>query len=265
MKRYDGVIFDLDGCVYIGDKPTEGAVEALAKLKKLGVKILYLTNNSGWTSEDYAMRLRRMGIECSADEVLTVGEVIASYILSKSGPSKVLVIAGRGVKEYCKRLGHKVLEPQEWREAEYVVVGLDPEINYKKIRFGLKAILKGAVFIGTNPDVTHPGSEGIEPGSGAMIAAFKAMTGIEPIIMGKPFRIIMDAALDRLKLTADRVLVVGDRLDTDVKAGKTIGADTALVLTGITKESDLENVPPELKPTYVFRNLHELVHKLYEE
>ncbi|MCD6235609.1 MAG: HAD-IIA family hydrolase [Thaumarchaeota archaeon] len=263
MKNYRGLILDLDGCVYVGSEPTEGAVDALTKLKKLGVKILYVTNNPMRTSEEFAEKLRSMGIDCEAEEVLTVSEAVAAYIRSRSGPSKVLVIAGRGVKEYCRRFGHELLEPSEWRKAEYVVVGMDPEINYEKFRFGLKAIHKGAVFIGTNPDVTHPGAEGIEPGSGAIVAAFKAMAGFEPIIVGKPSRIIMDVALKKLGLEASEVLVVGDRLDTDIKAGKAIGADTALVLTGIAKESDLRGIPEELKPTYVFRNLGELVETLY--
>ncbi len=263
MKKYRAVILDLDGCVYVGNKPTEGAAEALGKLKQLGVKILYVTNNPGKTSEEFAEKLRGMGIDCDADEFFTVAEAVAAYIRSKRGPSKVLVIAGRGVKEYCKRFGHRLLDLSEWREAEYVVIGMDPEINYQKFRFGLKAIAKGAVFIGTNPDTTHPGPEGIEPGSGAIVAAFKAMTGIDPIIIGKPSKIMMDIALDKLKLAPGEVLVVGDRVDTDVKAGKAIGADTALVLTGIVKESDLDELPDDLKPTYVFGNLRELVETLF--
>ncbi|RLE68323.1 MAG: hypothetical protein DRJ45_08125, partial [Thermoprotei archaeon] len=88
-------------------------------------------------------------------------------------------------------------------------------------------------------------------------------TGVKPIIVGKPSKIIMEIALKRLGLKASEDLVVGDRIDTDVKAGKSVGSDTALVLTGITKKNDLKNIPPELKPTYVFRNLRELVEKLY--
>jgi len=264
MARYLGVILDLDGCVYVEETPVGGAVEALSTLKKLGVKVLYVTNNPEWTSEDYAVKLSKMGIPCTADEVLTVGEAVASYILSRSGPSKVLVMAGRGVKEYCARLGHEILQLEDWREAQYVVVGYDPDINYRKLRFGLKAILNGAVFVATNPDATRPGSEGLEPASGAFVAAFKAMVEVEPIIIGKPSKIIMELALKRLKLSPNEVLVVGDRLDTDIKAGKTIGADTALVLTGISRERDLENAPQEIKPTYVFRDLRDLVQTIYE-
>jgi len=261
--RYRGVILDLDGCVYVDGSPTEGAIEALRRLKSLKVKLLYVTNNPELTSEDCVQRLRSIGIDCDASEFLTVGEAIARYIYSRSGPSKVLIIAGPGVEEYCRRLGHRVLDLNEWEEADYVIVGFDREINYEKLTAGLRALLKGAVFLGTNPDAVHPGKNGPEPGSGAFIAPFKCMTGRDPIIVGKPSRIIMDIALERLGLSSREVLIIGDRIDTDVKAGKSIGSDTALVLTGITREEDLPKIPPELKPTYVFKNLYELVEKLY--
>lgn len=261
--KYRGIIMDLDGCVYVGEEPTPGAADALKRLRDLGVKTLYVTNNPRKTSEDCAEMLRRMGIDCDLDDFLTVGEATALYIYSRSGPSRVLVIAGEGVKVYCEKLGHKVLDLNEWEQAEYVIAGHDREINYEKLKAGLRAILNGAVFIGTNPDVTHPGKDGLEPGSGAIIAPFKVMTGVEPIIIGKPSRIIMDIALEKLKMNPSEVLVVGDRIDTDVRAGKSIGADTALVLTGITKEGDLEKIPSDLKPTYVFKDLRELVNELF--
>jgi len=260
---YRGMILDLDGCVYVEGTPTEGAVEALRRLREVGVKTLYVTNNPEVTSEDCASRLEAMGIECGLEEFLTVGEASAIYVHQRSGPSKVLLVAGRGVVEYCKRVGHRILSLDRWSEADYLIVGHDRGISYEKLIAGLRAILKGAAFVGTNPDAIHPGKDGPEPGSGAFIASFQYMTGVKPIIVGKPSKIIMEIALKRLGLKASEVLVVGDRIDTDVKAGKSVGSDTALVLTGITRERDLEKIPPELKPTYVFRNLRELVEKLY--
>jgi len=262
-KRYRGVILDLDGCVYLDDVPTEGALQALEMLKDHGVKILYVTNNPEITSEESAERLRNIGIDCKPEEFLTVGEAVARYIITRTGPSKVLLITGRGVEEYCRRMGHTVLGLDEWKEAEYVVVGFDREISYRKLKSGLRALLSGATFIGTNPDAVHPGRNGLEPGSGAFIAPFEYMTGVKPIIVGKPSTIIMELALSKLAMKTSEVLVVGDRVDTDVKAGKGIGADTALILTGVTGKADLQKISPELKPTYVFDNLLEMVVKLY--
>jgi 4-nitrophenyl phosphatase len=261
--RYRGMIMDLDGCVYRDYVPTEGAIEALNRLRRLRVRVIYVTNNPETTSEELAERLHSLGVECSPDDFITVGEAAASYIYSRSGASRVLVIAGNGVREYCKRMGHEVLDMEEWDKAEYVVVGADREINYRKLVAGLRAILNGAIFIGTNPDAVHPGRDGPEPGSGAFVTIFEYMTGVKPIIVGKPSKIIMEQALKRLGMRPEEILAVGDRVDTDVKAGKLIGADTALILTGITQEKDLPNIPPELKPTHVFRNLRELVERLY--
>lgn len=263
MKRYRGVLLDLDGCVYVGRKPTPGAVDALNKLGGMGVKVLYVTNNPSRTSESVADILQNMGINCAPENVLTVGEATALYIYSRSGPSKLLVFAEEGVKTYCRKYGHKLLELCEWDQAEYLVVGRDREINYEKLKMGLRALLKGAIFIGTNPDPLHPGEDGLEPGSGAIIAPFKTMSGIDPIIIGKPSKIMMDVALEKLGMSPSEILVVGDRVDTDVKAGKLIGADTALVLTGIVKEKDLDKIPGDLRPTYVFKNLRELVDVLF--
>lgn len=254
---------DLDGCVYRDYVPTEGAVEALNRLRRLGVRVVYVTNNPETTSEELAERLHGLGVECSSEDFIAVGEAAASYIYSRSGTSRVLVIAGDGVKKYCMRMGHRVLGMDEWDKAEYVVVGFDREINYQKLVAGLRAILNGAIFIGTNPDAVHPGKNGLEPGSGAFVTMFEYMTGVKPIIVGKPSKIIMEQALKRLGMSPEKVLMVGDRVDTDVRAGKLIRADTALILTGITREKDLPNIPPELKPTYVFRNLRELVESLY--
>lgn len=265
MKNYRGLIMDLDGCVYVDERPTERAVEAIAELRRMGIKILYVTNNPEVTSEELAEKLRRLGVRCSAEEFLTVGEAVAMYIRCRSGPSRVLVIAGRGVREYCRRYGHVVLELSRWRDAEYVVAGMDPEINYEKLRFGLKALINGAAFIATNLDAVHPGAEGIEPGSGAIVAAFRAMVGYDPVVVGKPSKIIMDFALERLGLPNKEILVVGDRLDTDVMAGKAIGADTALILTGVTRGDDVNRLPEEHRPTYIFRNLGELVEALFPQ
>lgn len=261
--KYRGVIMDLDGCVYLDYVPVEGSVEALRRLRELGVRVIYVTNNPEITSEELAEKLQGLGVECSPEDFLTVGEAAASYISSRSGASRVLVIAGKGVSEYCRRMGHEILSLDEWGRAEYVIAGFDREINYQKLVAGLRALLNGATFIGTNPDAIHPGRNGPEPGSGAFIAPFEYMTSIKPIIIGKPSKIIMEQALRRLGLSAGEVLVVGDRIDTDVRAGKAIGADTALVLTGITREEDLPRIPPDLRPTYVFKNLRELVQKLY--
>ena len=263
MRRYEAFILDLDGCVYVGDRLTPGSDKAVERLKEIGVKIMYLTNNSGHTSREYCDKLKGLGIECTEDQVLTSGEVAATYIMENSGRSKILAITGRGFKEYCERIGHILLPFDRWDEAEYVVVGLDREVNYWKLRAGLRAILKGARFIATNTDKTYPASDGLDPGAGAIVAALKESSGVEPEVIGKPSRIIMESALRRLKMRPDEILVVGDRFETDILAGKSIGADTALVLTGVTRKEDIVGLPPNLRPTYMAEDLLKLVEIIY--
>ncbi|RLG01846.1 MAG: hypothetical protein DRN49_00430 [Thaumarchaeota archaeon] len=262
-KRYKAFILDLDGCIYVGDQLVPGSDEAVEKLREIGVKIMYLTNNSGYTSEEYCVKLRKFGIKCFEEAVLTSGEVAATYIMEISGRSKILPITGRGFKEYCKRIGHVLLPIERWSEAEYVVVGLDREVNYSKLRAGLRAILNGAKFVATNADKTYPTPDGLDPGAGAIVAALRESSGTEPIVIGKPSKIIMESALRKLKTSPEEVLVVGDRFETDVLAGKNIGADTALVLTGVSRREDLVGLPPNLKPTYVAENLLKLIEIIY--
>ncbi|MEN2974094.1 MAG: HAD-IIA family hydrolase [Candidatus Caldarchaeales archaeon] len=258
MKKYEAIILDLDGCVYIGNQLIKGSREALDLFRRRGLKILFLTNNSTLTSEDYALKLKQMGIESSPEEILTSGEATSLYILRESGPSKILPITERGFIEYCGRMKHRVLNIEEWREAEYVVVGLDRELTYLKLKAAARAIMNGARFLATNIDLTIPSEDGIDPGAGAIAIAVKYSVGIEPIVIGKPSRIIMDLALERFAASPERTLVVGDRLETDVASGKSIGADTALVLSGVTRREDLERAPPHDRPQYTSENLMEL-------
>lgn len=261
--RYRAFIIDLDGSVYLGDRLVGGSDKAVKLLLDRGVKVLFLTNNSSYTSRDYCEKLRQLGVPCKEDMVLTSGEAAARYILSISGPSKILPITGKGFIEYCELVGHMLVSIDRWWEAEYVVVGLDRGLTYEKLRAAVRAIYRGARFVATNTDRTLPTPGGPDPGAGAIVAAIKEATGVEPTVIGKPSKLIMDVALKTLGLGAKDVLVVGDRVETDVRAGKAIGADTAILLTGVTRLEDLERLPQEDRPTYVAEGLLSLVKKLY--
>ncbi len=263
MKKYLGILLDLDGSVYVGRNPIAGAREALERFRNKGLKILFLTNNSTMTSEEYSEKLRKMGIETDPNQFLTSGEAASQYILEEWGPSRVLAITGNGFKEYCKRMKHEVLTVEDWRLADCVVIGLDKDFNYAKLKAAYRAIINGARFIATNIDSTIPSEDGLDPGAGSIVAAVREAVGKEPIVVGKPSRIIMDLALKRLSLNVNEILVVGDRVETDVAAGKVIGADTALLLSGATTKEDLEKIPQENRPDYISENLLEL-YKLLE-
>lgn len=229
ISKIKGIIFDLDGCIYIGDRPVEGAVEIVSMVRSLGYRILFLTNNSSLSREGYVRKLRGMGIDTSIDEVLTSGYATAKYILERYGPSNILAITENGFIEEAIELGHNVLPISMWEKADILVAGLDREFNYQKLRAALRAVLKGAIFIATNEDRTLPTELGPDPGAGSIVAAISFATNVKPIIIGKPSRIIMDMALDIMKMRPKDVMLVGDRLETDVMAAKSSGMVSVLI------------------------------------
>ena len=253
---------DLDGCVYQGDKLISGAREALQKFKEKNIKILFITNNSSMTAEGYSRKLKNFNIEAGPEEILTSGEATSLFILQDSGRSKILPITEKGFKEYCKRMKHTVLSINEWRKADFVVVGLDRRFNYLKLKAAYKAIIEGSRFLATNVDPTIPSNDGLDPGAGAIAAAIAKAVDKDPLVIGKPSKIIMELALQKVGLSPSDILVVGDRLDTDVLAGKVIGADTALLLSGATTRDDVEKASPHNRPDLVAENLLELHKKL---
>jgi len=254
---FKAVILDLDGCVYRGRKPIEGAVEALDTLRGMGLKLLFLTNNATRTVEDYVAKLNAMGIRCGEDEVLTSGYATSIYLADRYGGVKVLPVGGEALERELLRMGHEVLDWRKGGDPEFVVACLDFEFSYEKLKNACFAIFQGARFVATNTDPTLPVEDRLLPGAGSIVAAISKATGKRPMVIGKPSRRIMDIALKRLGMDGSEVVVVGDKLSTDVKAGKKIGAFTILVLTGASSLADLERWRGD-KPDLVLNSVSEL-------
>ncbi|MBS7611382.1 HAD-IIA family hydrolase [Candidatus Bathyarchaeota archaeon] len=255
--EFKAVIFDLDGCLYRGEIPIEGASESLEELRKMGFKIMFLTNNATKTVEEYTSRLNKIGIKCLEEEVLTSGLATSIYLAEKYGSVKVLPVGGKALEEELRRKGHNVLNWREKCEADFVVACLDFDFNYEKLKNACQAVYNGARFIATNADPTVPVENRLIPGAGAIVAAISKATGRKPLVVGKPSQIIMKVALKRLGVEGFETVVVGDRLDTDVKAGWRINALTVLVLTGATSLRDLERWRG-VKPSLVLESVREL-------
>ncbi len=253
-----GIIFDMDGVIYRGKEPINGAKEALEFLKSQKIPFILLTNNSTRNARMYREKLKRMGIEVEEDRIITSGYATAKYLERHFEKGNVFVIGGKGLLEEIRAIGWPVISPEEakekWREIDYVVVGLDPQLTYEKLKYGCLAIRNGARFIGTNPDTTYPGEEGILPGAGSIIAALKTATEKEPLIIGKPNKPIFEVVKE--KLDADEIWVVGDRLDTDIAFAKRINAKAIMVLTGVNTLEDIEK--SEIKPDVVMSSIKEL-------
>ncbi|MBP8241685.1 MAG: HAD hydrolase-like protein, partial [Thermoflexales bacterium] len=158
------------------------------------------------------------------------------------------------------RAGLKVLQPEDAQQATHVVVGIDREMNYGKLVEACLAIRAGATFVGTNPDVTFPSERGIVPGNGATLAALEVSTGVKPIIIGKPQPEMMVQALARMGGDASNTAVLGDRLDTDILAGRNAGLPTILVLTGVSGRDEAETGP--IRPDFIFKDIGEVADAL---
>lgn len=253
LGRYKGFLLDIDGVLVRGGKALPGAKEALEELRKRG-PVLLLTNNSTKSRAGTAKRLMEAGIPAKAEEVLPSSFVAAKFLRGEFGPVRYWFIGESGIPEEMEALGHILVGPEE---AEWLVVGMDRNLSYEKLSQALRALLRGARLLATNEDPTFPTPEGLVPGAGAVVGALRGMGFPPEIVVGKPSPIAFRVALNLLGFHPEEVLMIGDRLDTDVAGAKALGMDTALVLSGVTSREDL--LGAKNKPTFVAEDLAGLV------
>ena len=238
----EGIISDLDGVVYRGQTPIPDAIKAFQKWQLDGVPICFVTNNSTYTAEDVVQKLGRFGLAIKPENVVT-SAITTAQLIRRNNPAgtRVYVI---GAASLTKALIDANLEITH-QNPTVVVVGLDREITYEKLRIAVGAILKGAVLIGTNPDLLLPTADGFEPGAGAILTAIAAATGMTPLIVGKPEAHMIEAALTRLRTARSSTLMIGDQIATDIRAGKSAGVCTVLVTTGVPFKENAAQISPD--------------------
>jgi glycerol 3-phosphatase-2 len=254
---YDVALLDLDGVVYIGGVAIPGAPEALREASQRGMRLAYVTNNAFRTPAAVADLLTGMGAPASPADVVTSAQAAARLIAGKFPVgTKVLVIGGTGLRLALRERGLiPVSTASEHPEA--VVEGYAPGISYGAIAEGGLAVAAGALFVATNGDSTLPGPRGAQPGNGSMVQVIAHATGVEPIVAGKPEPPLHHESV--LRTGAKHPLVVGDRLDTDIEGAQGVGADSLLVLTGVTHPADVIAAPPHQRPTYIGADLSALL------
>ena len=252
-EAFQGVVFDLDGVVYLGDQVVPAAPEALDQVRGLGVRIAFVTNNSYRPPDLVVERLNRLGVKAAAGEVLTSAQATVRLLGGRDGleGTRVMVVGGPGLRQALEGAGARLVDGQAWRDAEVVTVGFDPELTYAKVRDATLAIRAGARFVGSNPDTTLPTPDGVWPGAGATLALLRASTGVEPQVAGKPERALLDTAA--AAIGAGPYLMVGDRVDTDLDGAHRLGWSTALVLSGVTRLADLPDLVTA--PDHVLRDV----------
>jgi 4-nitrophenyl phosphatase len=245
----------MDGVIYRGDTALPGAQALFAWLRERRLPFLLITNNSSLTPRQYQAKLRAMGIRVRARDLLTSAQATAAYLARTAPPqARVLVLGERGLRTALAAVGLTLVETSD---ADYVVVGLDRTVVYRRLAAACLAVSRGAVFIGANPDPALPVEYGVIPGAGALQAAITACTGVPPRLVGKPSPTMLELALERLSVAAANAALVGDSLATDIAGGKAAGLRTILVLTGLSTAADLATT--DQPPDHVFADLPALL------
>lgn len=258
LREISAFIIDMDGVLYRGNTAIPGARDFVSALEETGRKFLLLTNNSSLTPAQYEAKLANMGIKVPKEKIFTSAQATALYLRTIAGAgAKVFLIGMDGIREALLAEGFTLSED---KDVDFVVVGIDFNLSYEKLKRATLAIRAGATFIGTNPDKTLPMEEGLYPGNGAILAALEASTGAKPVIVGKPSPLIFEMALKRLGSFPEETAVVGDRLETDILGAHQAGLKGILVLSGVTDRNSLASA--ELKPDLVFESVKDLAEAL---
>lgn len=251
LRAVRGVLFDMDGVIYVGTRPLPGVQEAIDYLTSTGRAFLFVTNNASKTPEQFVGRLAEMDIHVRPDQVLGSAEATACWLAAQvadhgwpRGP--VIVVGQDGLRVALQKNGFELTTDPH--AAAYAVAGINFALTYEELANAALAIRAGAKFIGTNSDVTYPSERGPLPGAGSILALLATASGQQPLVIGKPNRGMYEQALARLNLQPDQTLMVGDRYDTDISGAISLGLWTAGVLTGISTRAEFEraNPPPDL-------------------
>lgn len=260
-QLFKAFLIDLDGVVYVGDKPTEGAVETLNHLREIGKKIVFITNDPRSSAKEYYRKLKGFGVNTSEEEIITSAMAIAHHIKyhhQNLHDMSAYVIGSNSLKEEICNTGLYVHYDEEGKNADFVICGGHPEFHYDEMKIAALAVRNGARFFATNRDPSYPTPEGHVPATGAMLASIEVACGKKAIVVGKPEVIIFEVAMAKHNLNlTNGVAMIGDRLDTDILGGKNAGIKTILALSGSTNLDDISK--SEVKPDYVINDLRDLL------
>ncbi len=254
-----GLILDGDGVLWKDMAPIGDLGRIFERIGQQGLKAVLATNNATMTVDQYLQKLAGFGAKLDAAQIVTSAHATAA-VLNKDFPDKgpVYVIGETGLMESLCEAGFKAInDPDDGTPVVAVVAGFDRSFTYQKLQRAMWHVRAGAKFYGTNPDATFPTPAGLVPGAGSLIAALQAATGITPVIIGKPAPSMFSLCAERMQLGMPDILVVGDRLETDIAGGQRVGARTALVLSGVSTAEQAQRWEP--KPDLIAKDLTTLI------
>ncbi|HWR47501.1 MAG TPA: HAD-IIA family hydrolase [Pseudonocardiaceae bacterium] len=256
LEGYDALLLDLDGTVTRGVEVVPEAPDVVNEVRQAGRAVQFITNNASRAPDEIAEHLTALGVRTAPEEVLTSGQAAATLLTIRlPAGGAVLVVGAEALVAAVRSVGLRPVAAASERPAA-VVQGHSPETGWARLAEACLAIRGGAMWIACNVDRTLPTERGLLPGNGAMVAALQAATDREPTVAGKPARPLLDKAVDRIG--AQRPLVVGDRLETDIAGARAAGLDSLLVLSGVADAVALLAAPPEQRPKHLGADLRVL-------
>lgn len=258
------LILDMDGVLWKDSSPIGDLPAIFARIRERGLKVAFATNNGTLTPEQYVQRLASFGVTAQSWQVVTSSLAAAELLARRVGPippippslpgmggagglGQVFAIGEEGVMKALRDKGFALPPVEEAEKAQAVVLGIDRQINYNKMREATLLVRRGIPFYVTNPDKTFPTPRGEIPGAGAWASVIVTATGVEPIYAGKPAPALLELARERLGTAKEETLVVGDRLETDIAGGQAAGCPVALVLSGVSTREAGEAWRPEIE------------------
>ena len=252
-------IFDMDGTIYLGGIPFDFAIRFIKNLRKSGKQVLFFTNNASHTTPFYLEKLTRLGYEPTLSEIMTAGDVTFEFLSRHRKNCSVYMVATDELIEEYRAKGINVVNGADnLQKADVVVTSFDTTLTYEKLNIACRLIRNGAEYISTHPDFNCPTEDGFIPDSGAIAALVTASTGVTPTYFGKPYKETIEMIAEYTGLSTDEMCIFGDRLYTDIALGKSFGVTSCLVLSGETKQSDVDAADDADKPDLIFNSLDDV-------
>ncbi len=266
-RRIDGFVFDLDGTVYLGSAALPGAVEAVGELRRRGKKTLFVSNKPLEPGSQYAAKLTRLGIPTPPEDVITSAYVLGYHLAHHMPGLRLYVIGETSLRAELRGHGLHIVEELDGQDPkevldpsgiDAVVVAFDRTLDYRKLNTAYQALVHGARFFATNGDKVCPMPGGAIPDAGATIAALETISGRKlELLAGKPSPLILNVAMQRMGLPPERCMMVGDRLETDMRMGQQAGFATAAALTGVSTRAHIAQM--DQPPDFVIEGLLDLL------
>ncbi len=253
LSNVELFVLDMDGTIYLGDDPIDGAVAFCNKILSSGRKLMYFTNNASRNPNDYVKRLCGMGFPCTRENIVTSGDVTIAYLNRHHAGKSVYLVGTPALEQSFRDSGISLSD-----DADIVVVSFDLTLTYEKLEHACALIRKGAKFYSTHPDINCPTADGYIPDSGAICGAITLSTGVTPRYFGKPYGETVEMIEALSGVGRDRAVMVGDRLYTDIALGKKNGMLSVLVMSGETTEEMRKNAAEDEQADLLFASVAEI-------